>query len=78
MKQTIEIEVPEGKRAVLKDNTIIFEDIKPQLPITMTTIKIDLEEQIRWYYWYNIISNRYPNAGIDYVIKQVNEIVYKK
>ena len=34
MKQIIEIEVPEGKRAVLKNNTIIFEDIKPQLPKT--------------------------------------------
>ena len=44
----------------------------------MATIKINLEEQIQWYCWYNIISNRYPNAGIDYVIKQVNEIVYKK
>ena len=27
MKQTIEIEVPEGKRAVYKDGTIVFEDI---------------------------------------------------
>ena len=34
MKQTIEIEVPDGKRAVWKDNKIIFEDIKPQLPKT--------------------------------------------
>ena len=34
MKQTIEIEVPEGKRAVWKDNTIVFEDVKPQLPKT--------------------------------------------
>ena len=34
MKQTIEIEVPEGKRAVWKDNTIVFEDIEPQLPKT--------------------------------------------
>ena len=34
MKQTIEIEVPEGKKAVWKDNTIVFEDIKPQLPKT--------------------------------------------
>ena len=34
MKQTIEIEVPDGKKAVWKDNTIIFEDIKPQLPKT--------------------------------------------
>ena len=34
MKQTIEIEVPEGKKAVWKDNKVIFEDIKPQLPKT--------------------------------------------
>lgn len=34
MKQTIEIEVPEGKKAVWKDNNIIFEDIKSRLPKT--------------------------------------------
>ena len=34
MKQTIEIEVPEGKQAVWKDDKIVFEDIKPQLPKT--------------------------------------------
>ena len=34
MKQTIEIEVPDGKKAVLKDNQVIFEDIKPKLPKT--------------------------------------------
>ena len=34
MKQTIEIEVPDGKKAVWKDNKIVFEDIKPQLPKT--------------------------------------------
>ena len=34
MKQTIEIEVPDGKKAVWKYNKIIFEDIKPQLPKT--------------------------------------------
>lgn len=34
MKQTVEIEVPDGKEAVWKDNKIIFEDIKPQLPKT--------------------------------------------
>ena len=34
MKQTIEIEVPEGKKAIWKDNQIIFEDIGPQLPNT--------------------------------------------
>ena len=39
---------------------------------------IDLAEQCRWYFWYTIISNNYQNESIDWVIKQVNEIVYKK
>ena len=34
MKQTIEIEVPNGKKAVWKDNKVVFKDIKPQLPKT--------------------------------------------
>ena len=34
MKQTIEIEVPDGKKAVWKDNKVVFEDIKPQFPKT--------------------------------------------
>ena len=34
MKQTIEIEVPDGKKAVWKDNKVVIEDIKPQLPMT--------------------------------------------
>lgn len=34
MKQTIEIEVPDGKKAIWKNNTIVFEDIKPKLPKT--------------------------------------------
>ena len=34
MKQTIEIEVQDGKKAVWKDNKVVFEDIKPQLPKT--------------------------------------------
>ena len=34
MKQTIEIEVPDGKKAVWKDGKVMFEDIKPQLPKT--------------------------------------------
>ena len=34
MKQTIEIEVPEGKKAIWKDDKIVFEDIKPKLPKT--------------------------------------------
>lgn len=34
MKQTIEIEVPDGKKVVWKDGKVVFEDIKPQLPKT--------------------------------------------
>ena len=34
MKQTIEIEVPDGKKAIWKGNKVIFEDIKPLLPKT--------------------------------------------
>ena len=34
MKQVIEIEIPEGKKAVLKDNKIIYKDIAPKLPET--------------------------------------------
>ena len=34
MKQIIEIEVPDGKKAVWKDGTIVFKDIKPKLPKT--------------------------------------------
>ena len=34
MKQTIEIEVPDGKKAVWKDGKVVFEDIKPKLPKT--------------------------------------------
>ena len=34
MKQTIEIEVPDGKKAVWKDDKVVFEDIKSPLPKT--------------------------------------------
>ena len=36
MKQKIEfeIDVPEGKKAIWKDNKVVFEDIKPQFPKT--------------------------------------------
>ena len=34
MKQTIEIDVPDGKKAVWKDGKVVFEDIEPQLPKT--------------------------------------------
>ena len=32
MKQTIEIEVPDGKKAVWKDGKVVFEKIKPNPP----------------------------------------------
>ena len=48
MKQTIEIEVPDGKKAIWKDNKRIFEGIKPQLPKTWeefcNNTKIQAEE----------------------------------
>ena len=34
MKQTIEIEVPDGKKAIWKEGKIVFKDIKSQLPKT--------------------------------------------
>lgn len=34
MIQTLEIEVPEGKKAVWKDGKVVFEDIVPKLPRT--------------------------------------------
>ena len=34
MKQVLEIEVPEGKKAIWKDGKIVFEDIAPKLPET--------------------------------------------
>ena len=34
MKQTIEIEVPDGKQAIWKDNKVVFKDIKSKLPKT--------------------------------------------
>ena len=33
-KQMIEIEVPDGKKAVWKDGKVVLEDIEPQLPNT--------------------------------------------
>ena len=34
MKQIIEVEVPEGKKAIWKDGKVVFEDIAPKLPET--------------------------------------------
>ena len=51
MKQTIEIEVPDGKKAVWKEGKVVFEDIKPKLPKTweefckQNKVKIKATEQ---------------------------------
>lgn len=34
MKQTIEIEVPDGKKAVWKEGKVVFENLEPKLPKT--------------------------------------------
>ena len=34
MKQIIEIEVPEGKKAIWKEGKVVFEDLEPKLPKT--------------------------------------------
>lgn len=41
MKQTIEIEVPYGKKAIWKDGTIVFENIRHKLPKTWEDIFSD-------------------------------------
>lgn len=50
MKQTIEIEVPDGKKAVWKDGKVIFEDIESQLPKTWEEFCYDYKIQEEEYY----------------------------
>ena len=45
MKQTIEIEVPDGKKAVWKDGKVVFEDTKPKLPETWEEFCYDYKIQ---------------------------------
>ena len=62
MKQTIEIEVPEGKKAIWKDDKVVFEDITPKLPETW-------EEFCKLYpikeeeYYIGLDSNLISNVG---------------
>ena len=68
MKQTIEIDVPDGKKAVWKDNKLVFEDIKPQLPKTWEEF-CKSKPRIGCYYINNnseigcaaVVQNRMPN-----------------
>ena len=50
MKQTIEIEVPDGKKAVWKDGKVVFEDIKPQLPKTWEEFCITRDIKMNEYF----------------------------
>lgn len=47
----IEIEVPDGKKAVWKDGRVIFEDIKPQLPKTWGDFCAQNNKKIGECYW---------------------------
>ena len=68
MKQTIKIEVPDGKKAVWKDGKVVFEDIKPQLPKTWEEF-CKSKPRIGCYYIKNnseigcaaVAPNRMPN-----------------
>ena len=65
MKQTLEIEVPDGKKAIWKDNKVIFEDIKPQFPKTWeefcNSYPVNNDEC-----YINFISNiHYPRSSIE-------------
>ena len=43
----------------------------------MGTIKINLKEQCLWHGWYRILSLRFPEASREWVVNEVNKIVYK-
>ena len=59
MKQTIEIEVPDGKKAIWKNNKVIFEDIKPQLPKT----------------WEEFCKQNKTNENEEYYLNSISRIV---
>ena len=69
MKQTIEIEVPEGKKAVWENDKIVFEDIVIPLPISWEDfcykyqIKTN-EASIDTCSGIDIFSNDYPRCPI--------------
>ena len=39
-------------------------------------IKLNIEEQIKWYDTFLYYSDLFPNESIEYVIKRTNERVY--
>ena len=69
MKQTIEIEVPNGKKAVWKDNKVVFEDIKPKLPETWEEFCNNYKIQEEEYY----INT---DADIKKAVSSRNRLIY--
>ena len=71
MKQTIELEVPDGKKAVWKDNKVVFEDIKPQLPKTWEEFCKNYPDKNKEYFIdsdsrINLFTSSYPrNKDLD-------------
>ena len=61
MKQTIEIEVPEGKKAVWKGNKIVFEDINPNLPKTWEEF-CDIHNTVIGEFWISSNSEIHQNT----------------
>ena len=62
MKQIIEIEVPDGKKAVWKDNKIVFEDIKP--PLSKTWEEFCEQNEIKKAEYYLNVSSCIEETGI--------------
>ena len=61
MKQILEIEVPEGKKAIYKDNKIIFEDIVQKLPETWEEFcKLYPRKKEEYYIELNSIPTEVP------------------
>lgn len=90
MKQTIEIEVPDGKKAVWKEGTIVFEDTKPKFPKTweefceQNKVKIQVTEQylalmqlhqLRDCYRQGWVPDYLGESGKWYIVKYYNRPV---
>ncbi|MGM9739212.1 MAG: hypothetical protein ACI3ZP_01285 [Candidatus Cryptobacteroides sp.] len=72
MKQTIEIEVPEGMKAIWKDGKVVFEDIMPELPKTWEEFcKKHLEVTKEYYIESNSII-KFAHAPKRYALEDRN------
>lgn len=77
MKQKIEIEVPEGKKAIWKDDKIIFEDIAPKLPETWEEF-CKLYPQMDKEYYIAIDSNIICCGGRRVAVTDKNMLTSRK